>query len=181
MSRQFCWLLSLLVALATPARGGDLTGSRPNIVLVMTDDQGYGDLACHGNPLIKTPHLDRLHAESLRFTDFQVSPTCAPTRASLMTGRHEFKCGVTHTILERERLSPRPRRSPRCSNRPATPPASSASGTWATKRTISPSVAGSTRCIIHGAGGIGQTYPGSCGDAPRQQVLRPGDSAQRHV
>src|SRR5919199_4661986 len=78
---------------------------RPNIVLVMTDDQGYGELACHGNPILKTPHLDRLHAESVRFTDFHVSPTCAPTRCALMTGRHEFRSGVTHTILERERMS----------------------------------------------------------------------------
>ena len=57
----------------------ELAGRRPNIILVMTDDQGYGDLACHGNPIIQTPHIDRLHAGSVRFTDFQVSPTCAPT------------------------------------------------------------------------------------------------------
>src|SRR5580692_11311168 len=79
--------------------------ARPNIILVMTDDQGYGEMACHGNPIIKTPNLDRIHRESLRFTDFHVSPTCSPTRSSLMTGRHEFRSGVTHTILERERLS----------------------------------------------------------------------------
>src|SRR5688572_17404028 len=83
----------------------NLSGSRPNIVLIITDDQGYGDLGCHGNPLIVTPHLDRIHRESTRLTDFHVSPTCAPTRAALMTGRHEFKSGVTHTIMERERLS----------------------------------------------------------------------------
>jgi len=71
----------------------------------MTDDQGYGELACHGNPVIKTLNLDQLHEESVRFTDFYVSPTCSPTRASLMTGRHEFRSGVTHTINERERLS----------------------------------------------------------------------------
>ena len=82
-----------------------LAGTRPNIILIMTDDQGYGELACHGNPIIKTPHLDQLHGQSIRFTDFHVSPTCSPTRASLMTGRHEFRSGVTHTIHERERLS----------------------------------------------------------------------------
>src|SRR5919199_1318252 len=80
---------------------------RPNILLVMTDDQGYGELGCHGNPILRTPNLDRLHAESTRFTDFHVSPTCAPTRCALMTGRHEFRSGVTHTILERERMSPK--------------------------------------------------------------------------
>src|SRR6188474_2922672 len=78
---------------------------RPNIILVMTDDQGYGELTCHGNPIIRTPHLDRFHKESVRFTDFHVSPTCSPTRCALMTGRHEFRSGVTHTIMERERMS----------------------------------------------------------------------------
>jgi arylsulfatase len=78
---------------------------RPNIVFVLADDQGYGDLSCHGNPVLKTPNLDRLHDEAVRFTDFHVSPTCSPTRSALMTGRHEFKNGVTHTILERERLT----------------------------------------------------------------------------
>src|SRR5262245_32657609 len=61
--------------------------SRPNILLIMTDDQGYGDLSCHGNPHLKTPRIDQLYRESLRFTDFHVSPTCAPTRSALMTGR----------------------------------------------------------------------------------------------
>src|SRR5580700_6630569 len=78
---------------------------RPNIVFVLTDDQGYGDLSCHGNPILKTPNIDRLHDQSVRFTDFNVSPTCSPTRCALMTGRHEMKSGVTHTINERERMS----------------------------------------------------------------------------
>src|SRR5205085_3369279 len=77
----------------------------PNIVLILTDDQGYGDLSCHGNPVLKTPNLDRLHAESVRLTNFHVSPTCTPTRCALLTGRHEFRSGVTHTINERERMS----------------------------------------------------------------------------
>ena len=51
---------------------------RPNILFILTDDQGYGDVSAHGNPVLKTPNLDRLHAESVRFTDFQVSPTCSP-------------------------------------------------------------------------------------------------------
>ena len=55
--------------------------------------------------MIRTPHVDGFYRQSVRFTDFHVSPTCAPTRCSLMTGRHEFKSGVTHTILERERMS----------------------------------------------------------------------------
>src|SRR6187455_2649507 len=83
-----------------------LTGKRPNIIFILTDDQGYGDLSCHGNPILKTPNIDRIHAEGVRFTDFQVSPTCAPCRSALLTGRHEFRNGITHTIHERERLVP---------------------------------------------------------------------------
>ncbi|MGH8246684.1 MAG: sulfatase-like hydrolase/transferase [Gammaproteobacteria bacterium] len=57
-----------------------------NVILILTDDQGYGDLGCHGNPVVKTPHLDRLHTESIRFTDFHSAPMCTPTRGQLMTG-----------------------------------------------------------------------------------------------
>jgi arylsulfatase len=58
----------------------------PNVLVLITDDQGYGELSCHGNPVLKTPHLDRLHAESIRLADFHVAPMCTPTRAQLMTG-----------------------------------------------------------------------------------------------
>ena len=78
--------------------------SKPNIVFVITDDQGYGDLGCHGNPTIQTPNLDRLHTESVRFTNFHVGPTCAPTRAGLMTGRYCNCTGVWHTIGGRSLL-----------------------------------------------------------------------------
>src|SRR5215208_1386941 len=99
--------LSLLLAALTASAAPEISGKRPNILFIITDDQGYGDLSCHGNPILKTPNLDRLHREGVRFTDFHVSPTCAPTRSALMTGRHEFRNGVTHTILERERLTPK--------------------------------------------------------------------------
>lgn len=79
-----------------------LSGKRPNIIIVMTDDQGYGDLSSSGHPYIKTPHIDRLRKESMRFEDFQVSSSCAPTRAAMMSGVHPFKVGVTHTIFHRE-------------------------------------------------------------------------------
>lgn len=74
---------------------------QPNIVFVLTDDQGYGEVAAHGNPVIQTPTLDRLHREAVRFERFHVSPTCAPTRSALMTGRHEFRNRISHTILGR--------------------------------------------------------------------------------
>jgi arylsulfatase A-like enzyme len=71
---------------------------KPNVIIVITDDQGYGDLACHGNPVIKTPRLDKFHDEAVRLTDFHVGPTCAPTRSGLMTGRYCNRTGVWHTI-----------------------------------------------------------------------------------
>lgn len=74
---------------------------RPNVVFIITDDQGYGDLACHGNPMIRTPHLDRLHGESVRLTNYHVDPTCSPTRAALLTGRYSTRTGVWHTVMGR--------------------------------------------------------------------------------
>jgi arylsulfatase A len=70
---------------------------RPNVIIVMTDDQGYGDLGVHGNAKIRTPHLDRFARDGVRFTRFYVSPVCAPTRASLLTGRYHYRTGVIHT------------------------------------------------------------------------------------
>ncbi|MDB6153651.1 MAG: atsA 1, partial [Chthoniobacteraceae bacterium] len=80
-------LLLLALSFALPLRAADI--KRPGIILVMPDDIGYGDFACLGNPVIKTPAVDGFWAQSVRFTDFHASPTCAPTRAALMTGRHE--------------------------------------------------------------------------------------------
>lgn len=77
---------------------------KPNIIFILTDDQGYGDVGRHGHPLLKTPHIDRLFDESVRFDNFYVSPSCSPTRAALLTGMHEFRNGVTHTRQPREHL-----------------------------------------------------------------------------
>jgi arylsulfatase A-like enzyme len=78
--------------------------TKPNIVFVLTDDQGYGDLGCTGNPLIRTPNLDAFYQESTRMTNFHVGPTCAPTRAGLMTGHYANSTGVWHTIGGRSLL-----------------------------------------------------------------------------
>ena len=85
--------------LAQKEQAAGATGSSrpPNIVFFLADDMGYGDLSCHGHPFLKTPNLDRLRDQSVRFTDFQVSPICSPSRCALMTGRHEYRAGVTHT------------------------------------------------------------------------------------
>src|SRR5258707_95073 len=100
-----CLTMQGLMVAAAPAADAPLAGRRPNIILILADDTGYGDAGCTGNPILKTPNIDRLYAEGMRFADFHVSPTCSPTRASIMTGRHEFHSGVTHTINERERMS----------------------------------------------------------------------------
>ena len=78
---------------------------RPNVILVITDDQGYGDVGAHGNTMLKTPHLDRLHAQSVRLTNFHVDPTCSPTRSALMTGRYSTRTGVWHTIAGRSLMN----------------------------------------------------------------------------
>lgn len=98
--RSFLSCLSSLV-LALSALGAE----RPNIVFILTDDQGYGDVARHGHPLLETPNLDELYDQSVRFERFYVSPSCSPTRAALMTGMHEFRNGVTHTTNPREHLN----------------------------------------------------------------------------
>ncbi len=77
---------------------------RPNIVFVLTDDQGYGDLACHGNATIQTPHIDRFHSRAVRFTDYHVGSTCAPTRSGILTGHYCNSAGVWHTIGGRSLL-----------------------------------------------------------------------------
>lgn len=69
----------------------------PNVILILTDDQGYGDLGVTGNPYVKTPNIDKLAGESIRFNQFYVSPVCAPTRASLMTGRYSLRTGIKDT------------------------------------------------------------------------------------
>ena len=158
---------------AADAPAGGNPWSRPNIVLVMTDDQGYGDLACHGNEIIKTPNLDALHAQALRFTDFHVSPTCSPTRCSIMTGRHEFRSGVTHTISERERMSLDAATMPQALK--AAGYTTGIFGKWhlGEQEPYQPGNRGFDEAFIHGCGGIGQSYPGSCGDAPGNKYFDP--------
>ena len=81
-----------------------MNAKKPNVVFVLTDDQGYGDLGCHGNPVIHTPNIDAHHADCVRFTDFHVGTTCAPTRSGLLTGHWCNSAGVWHTIGGRSLL-----------------------------------------------------------------------------
>ena len=137
--------------------------TKPNIILVMTDDQGYGDLGCHGHPFLKTPNLDKLYSQSLRFTDFHVSPTCAPTRSALMSGRAPFKCGVTHTILERERMAPSAKTIASVLQKAGYE--TGIFGKWhlGDDDAYQPDKRGFNEVFIHGAGGIGQNFPGTQG------------------
>ncbi len=77
---------------------------KPNVIIVITDDQGYGDLGCHGNTIIQTPNLDHFYKDAVRLTNFHVSPTCAPSRSALMTGRFTDRLNCFHTIAGRSQL-----------------------------------------------------------------------------
>ena len=90
-------LLAILL-LAAPL---SFAAGKPNVIILLTDDQGYGDLSCHGNPVLKTPNLDRLHDEAVRFSDFHVTPKCTPTRGQLMTGWDALRNGATSVTAGR--------------------------------------------------------------------------------
>ena len=94
-------VLLTLLSLLFPGIQATAKSRKPNVILVITDDQGYGDVGVHGNSMIKTPNLDKLHSVSVRLTDFHVDPTCSPTRSALMTGRYSTRTGVWHTIMGR--------------------------------------------------------------------------------
>jgi arylsulfatase A-like enzyme len=101
-----CWtgllLVPFLLTLASCQRNE--ASEKPNVILIITDDQGYGDIAFHGNEWIRTPNMDLLAKESFRLTDFHVGTTCAPTRSGLMTGRNCNRVGVWHTVSGRSLL-----------------------------------------------------------------------------
>lgn len=79
---------------------------KPNVIILLTDDQGYADFGCHGHPLLKTPHMDRLASQSIRFTDFHVAPMCTPTRGQLMTGLDGLRNGATAVCAGRALVRP---------------------------------------------------------------------------
>lgn len=97
-------LMGAAGCLSATVFGASVEDQKPNIIFILTDDQGFGDLERHGHPLLKTPNLNRLYDEGVRFNRFYVSPTCSPTRAALLTGRHEFRNGITYTEPPRDRL-----------------------------------------------------------------------------
>jgi arylsulfatase A-like enzyme len=94
MRLHFACLVVAMVACTTCFAAEDGKARRPNVLLIVSDDQGYGDLGCTGNPHAKTPNVDRLAAGGVTLDRFFVSPLCAPTRASLLTGRYSLRTGV---------------------------------------------------------------------------------------
>ena len=130
---------------------------RPNIVIVISDDQGYGDLSCHGNPVLKTPQLDRLSDESVRLTDYHVAPTCSPTRAALLTGHWQNRTGVWHTIAGRSLL--RESETTLATRLKSAGYATAMFGKWhlGDNYPNRPQDRGFDEVFIHGGGGVGQT------------------------
>lgn len=166
-------LIKLIAGLCLIATSAVAADKQPNIIFIMTDDQGYGDLACHGHPFVKTPNLDKLHSQSARFTNYHVSPTCAPTRAGLMSGRNPFEVGVTHTILERERMA---------TGLPTVADVlrkagytTGIFGKWhlGEQDEYQPGSRGFDEVFIHGCGGIGQRFAGGQGDVPKNGYFDP--------
>lgn len=83
-----------------------LCAERPNVIVIMTDDQGYGEMSCHGNPYLQTPHLDRLHSQSVRLANFHATPMCTPTRGELLTGLSAVRNGAINVSSGRALLRP---------------------------------------------------------------------------
>ncbi len=145
-------VLLLLTLFAAP-----LLADKPNVVLIITDDQGYGDLSCHGNPILKTPELDKLHKVALRLTDYHVAPTCSPTRAALLTGHWTNRTGVWHTIMGRSML-----RENEVTVGQVFKDAGYATGMFGKwhlgdNYPFRPEDRGFTEVLRHGGGGVGQT------------------------
>ncbi|QDU79668.1 Arylsulfatase precursor [Polystyrenella longa] len=174
-ARSLPLLFAILISysVSSSLSAAELAGSQPNIILVMTDDQGYAPVGRHGHPWIETPNLDSLYDESTRFTRFLVSPTCSPTRSALMTGRHPMKNGITHTILERERMTLDATILPQVLKSAGY--ATGIFGKWhlGDEEPYQPHQRGFNETFIHGAGGIGQAYDCSCADAPDNSYFDP--------
>jgi arylsulfatase A-like enzyme len=97
-------LLQVLGALLTGACNRSQETPRPNVILILSDDQGWGDLSIHGNLNLETPNVDRLAMEGVSFENFYVNPFCSPTRAELLTGRYNFRCGIYSASQGGERI-----------------------------------------------------------------------------
>jgi arylsulfatase A-like enzyme len=150
--KRFVQTLFAAVMIAAPA----FSAQKPNVVIVITDDQGYGDMAFTGNPAIKTPTIDRLRAQSTLLNNFHVDPTCAPTRSALLTGRYSDRVGVWHTVQGRSML--RRRETTMADIFGQNGYATGLFGKWhlGDCYPFRPEDRGFQHCIYHQAGGVGQ-------------------------
>ncbi len=131
--------------------------TKPNVIFILTDDQGYGDICYNGNPILQTPNIDKLFSESSLFTNYHVGPTCAPTRAGLMTGHYHNSTGVWHTIGGRSLL--RKDETTLSDIFRQNGYATGIFGKWhlGDAYPFRPHDRGFDEAIVHGGGGIGQT------------------------
>ena len=180
MSRILVFLFMTLL-LSPDSIAGNLKGSRPNIVILIPDDISYGSISAYGGE-VHTPHLDDLKARGISFENFHVSPACAPTRAALMTGRHEFYAGVTHTINMRDRPNLDMRFLPEVLKEAGY--ATGMFGKWhlGDEKEYQPDSRGFEEVYLHGGGGIGQRFAHSAdfpGNRYNDPVLRHNDKVIR--
>ena len=153
--KRFVLLISLLCLCGSHSLV--FAAQKPNVVFVITDDQGFGDLSCHGNPVLKTPQLDRLHDEAIRLRDYHVAPTCSPTRGALLTGHWTNRTGVWHTIMGRSLLRANERTLGQIFKDAGY--ATGMFGKWhlGDNYPYRPEDRGFTEVMRHGGGGVGQT------------------------
>jgi arylsulfatase A-like enzyme len=107
VTRTFKRTILCICALVFVA-GAVEAADKPNIVVFLTDDQGYGDLGCFGSDSLETPNIDRLCRQGMKFTDFYVHQRCSPTRLAFMTGSHAHRAGCTKVIYNRDRIGIHP-------------------------------------------------------------------------
>jgi arylsulfatase len=168
----FCLLLMLFLGVSFVQGAESLKGTRPNIVIIMPDDISFASIAAYNNPKANSPNIDTLYEKGVRFDNFHVSPTCSPTRAATMTGRHECYSGVTHTIYLRDRMNPELRTMPQMLQDVGY--ATGIFGKWhlGDSAEYRPDSRGFDEVYIHGAGGIGQNYTHSA-DFPNNDYNNP--------
>ncbi len=153
---QLCLLVIVTFLIFSCGQPADKKGAPPNVILILADDQGYGDIAANGNPHIKTPNMDKLKSEGISFSDFHVATTCSPTRAGIMTGQYCNKVGVWHTIKGRDILK---RGVPTIANAFASAGyATGHFGKWhlGTSYPYRPQDRGFSEVLLHEGGGVGQ-------------------------